>query len=84
MGLRTTAFEVAEVLGWSVDQLAEKSGVARSTLYAIRAGDRRPGPKVIAGLMRAFPHLTFERLFVPAESTKSDVTSKTSDAKVAA
>lgn len=85
MGLKTRAFEVAEIMGWSVDDLAERSGIARSTLYAIRAGDRRVGPKTIAGLMRAFPKLPFERLFVAAESTKSDgKTDKSNSEPVAA
>lgn len=63
---------MAELMGWSVDELAARSGIARSTLYAIKAGDRSVGPKTIAGLMRAFPKLTFERLFTPIESTVSD------------
>lgn len=76
MGLKTKAFELAEMLGWSVDDLAEKSGVPRSTLYAIRKGDRGVGPKVIAGLMRAFPRTPFERLFISADSTDVDNESK--------
>lgn len=77
MGLRTSAFEAARVLGWSVDELAMRAGIARSTLYAIQKGDRSPGPKTIAGLMRALPHMTFERLFTPSESTKTDTQSET-------
>lgn len=73
MGLRTRAFDLALVMGWSVDELAERSGIPRSTLYAIRAGDRKVGPKTITGLMRAFPKVPFERLFVPSESTVSNV-----------
>lgn len=72
MELRTKAFELAELLGWSVDDLAIRSGIPRSTLYAVKKGDRGVGPKVITGLMRAFPQTPFERLFVPAESTLVD------------
>ncbi len=72
MGLKTKAFELAELLGWTVDDLAVKSGIPRSTLYAVKKGDRGVGPKVITGIMRAFPATPFERLFVPAESTGVD------------
>lgn len=68
MGLRTTAFEAAEAKGWTIEELAHRSGIPRSTLYQIRLKRRRPGPKVIPGIMRAFPDLPFERLFVSDDS----------------
>lgn len=72
MRLRTTAFEAAQALGWDMNELARRSGIPRSTLYAVKLGARYPGPKVIAGLMRAFPHLPFERLFVVVKSSNED------------
>lgn len=68
MGLRTTAFDAAEAKGWSMEELAQRSGIPRSTLYQIKLKRRRPGPKVIPGIMRAFPDLPFERLFLPDDS----------------
>lgn len=75
MPLRTTAFQAADACGWDVDELAKRSGVSKKMLYAMRNGGRNPGTKTIAGLMRAFPHLPYERLFVPLESTKVSDTS---------
>ncbi len=68
MPLRTTAFQAAEAKGWSIAELAKRSGIPPSTLYQIRLGRRAPGPSVIPGIMRAFPDLPFERLFVPVNS----------------
>jgi hypothetical protein len=72
MALRTTAFQAAEALGWDLPELSKRSGIPLKTLYALRDGTRRPGPKTIAGLMRAFPQLPFERLFMPADSANAD------------
>lgn len=69
MALKTIAFDAATALGWDVAELSKRSGIPVKTLYAVRAGDRKPGPKTIAGIMRAFPHLPFERLFVLVDST---------------
>jgi transcriptional regulator with XRE-family HTH domain len=68
MALKTTAFEAAEAKGWTMAELAKRSGVPVMTLYSLRRGHRSIGPKVIPGIMRAFPDLPFERLFLPADS----------------
>lgn len=68
MALKTTAFEAAEAKGWTMAELARRSGIPRSTLYSLQRGYRSVGPKVIPGIMRAFPDLPFERLFLPADS----------------
>jgi hypothetical protein len=54
-----------------MDELARRSGVPRMTLYSIRRGYRGVGPRTIPGLLRAFPHLSFERLFVPVDNTNA-------------
>lgn len=59
------------MLGWDMAELARRSGVSRFTLYSIRRGERAPGARTIPGLMKAFPHLSFERLFVPVDSTNA-------------
>lgn len=70
MGLRTTAFDRAESLGWSITELAERSGLSVETLYKLKDGTRKPGPKTIEGLLQAFPSLSYRDLFVPANSTE--------------
>jgi len=65
MALRTTAFERADALGWSMAELAKRSGLSRYTLYKLKTGERAPGGKVIEGLLRAFPNLTYRDLFLP-------------------
>ena len=72
MPFRTTAFEAAEALGWSMEELARRSSVPVSTLYEIRRGRRRVGPRTMPGLRKAFPHLSFEQLFVPVDSATAD------------
>lgn len=69
MGLKTTAFDRAAALDWSMADLAERSGLSVETLYKLRDGTRQPGQKAIEGLLRAFPNLGYRDLFVPANST---------------
>ena len=73
MAYRTTAFQAAEALGWDMEELAKRSGVPSSTLYEIKRGRRFVGPKTIPGLRRAFPHLSFEQLFVPTNSAVAEL-----------
>ena len=63
--LRTTAFERAEALGWGVRELSRRCGVSRESLYKVKAGNRGPGPRMIEGLLRAFPNLAYRDLFMP-------------------
>ena len=70
VALETTAFERAGALGWGIPELARRAGLSTETLYKLRAGDRTPGPKVIEGLMRAFPSLGYRDLFVPSSRTQ--------------
>ena len=69
MELRTTAFERAQALGWTIAELAERSGLSLETLYKLRDGTRKPGPKAIEGLMQAFPNLGYRDLFAPSDGT---------------
>jgi len=70
MTLRTTAFERAEQLGWSIDDLARRSGLSLASLYKLKDGSRSPGPKAIEGLLNAFPNLSYRDLFVPDNRTR--------------
>lgn len=72
MPFRTTAFRAAEALGWDINELAKRSGVPASTLYEIRCGRRGVGAKTMPGLRRAFPHLSFEQLFVSSDSALAE------------
>jgi transcriptional regulator with XRE-family HTH domain len=67
--LRTTAFERAEQLGWSIRELSRRSGVAVETLYKLRSGERQPAWTTIEGLLRAFPNLSYRDLFVSVDRT---------------
>lgn len=67
MGLKTTAFERADALGWGVPELARRSGLSEATLYKLRDGTRAPGQKAIEGLLQAFPNLGYRDLFVRAD-----------------
>lgn len=69
MGLKTTAFERAEGLGWSIAELADRSGLSVETLYKLRDGSRQPGQRTIEGLLSAFPNLGYRDLFVPSDRT---------------
>lgn len=47
----------------SQGQLAEKIGVAHTTVGRVLRGMQAPGERFIAGLLAAFPHLDFDDLF---------------------
>jgi hypothetical protein len=79
MPFRTTAFAAATAMGWDMNELAKRSGVPASTLYEIRQGRRYVGPKTIPGLRRAFPHLSFEQLFVPTISAVAETSDTTAE-----
>lgn len=72
MPFRTTAFQAAEAMGWDMNELAKRSGVPASTLYEIRCGRRGVGAKTMPGLRKAFPHLSFEQLFLPSDSASAE------------
>lgn len=49
-------------LGLSDTDFAAKLGISRPLWSMIRDGKRKPGQKVVAGVMRAFPRLTDDAL----------------------
>ncbi len=67
--MKTTAFERAEALGWTMAELAARSGLSIETLYKLKAGTRHAGPKVVEGLLVAFPNLGYRDLFVASNRT---------------
>lgn len=72
MPIKTTAVDAAEARGWSKADLAKKTGLSLSTIYSL-AGGSQPSAKAITAIMRVFPDLPYERLFVPVNSSKSEV-----------
>ena len=46
--------------GLSVTELAGRLGVSPSTVYMLYGGWRTPGPKVLRGMLQAFPGLAQE------------------------
>jgi hypothetical protein len=54
-----------------MEELAARSGVPLRTLYAVKSGERNPGPRVINGLLKAFADLPYERLFMPSNSANA-------------
>jgi hypothetical protein len=69
MPLRTTAIEAAAARGWNKAQLADMTGLSLRTIYSLSHGSS-PSAKAITAIMRVFPDLPYERLFVPLDSTK--------------
>ena len=82
--LRTTAFERAAALNWSIAELGKRSGLSVETLYKLKSGERQPGQKAIEGLMKAFPSLTYRDLFVPANRSPLQSEGSTLQSAVAA
>lgn len=85
MPMRTTAVEAAEARGWSNRELARRTGLSVSTIYNLERGEYDTiSGKVITAIMRAFPDLPYERLFVPVDSSKKNESSIMQDVAVAA
>jgi len=75
MPLRTTAIEAAAARGWSKAELQRRTGLSLSTIYNLESGIYTPSGKTINAIMRVFPDLPYERLFVPWNSSKPEVDS---------
>ena len=77
MPLRTTAIEAAAARGWSKAELKRRTGLSLSTIYNLESGIYTPSGKTINAIMRVFPDLPYERLFipVPTNSSKPEVNS---------
>jgi transcriptional regulator with XRE-family HTH domain len=81
--LRTTAIDLARERGWSLADLARKSGLSIRQIHYLADGRRGCGPETIQRLMRTFPGVSFKRLFVPVDSTNVQ-TSDTPEEKLVA
>lgn len=76
MPIRCTAVEAAEARGWSKAELAQKTGLSLSTIYNLESGKYQPSSKVVSAIMRVFPDLPYERLFIlSADSTQLEAKS---------
>ena len=51
-----------------MNDLAQRSGLSLRVIYYLRDG-RQPSAHTMQSLMRVFPELKFEVLFVPSDST---------------
>lgn len=83
MPIKTMAVNAAEARGWSKRELADKTGLSLSTIYSL-AGGSQPSAKAISAIMRVFPDLPYERLFVPSDSSKVQLTTSQLHETVAA
>jgi transcriptional regulator with XRE-family HTH domain len=83
MPIRCTAIEAAEARGWTKAELKRRTGLSLSTIYNLQRGTYRPGGKVVDAIMRAFPDLPYERLFVPDYSKIVRVSETESEAPAA-
>jgi transcriptional regulator with XRE-family HTH domain len=54
--------ELMRLKGWTVRQLALKSGLSSATISRIITGKRGAGTRTLAGIRRAFPEEPIERL----------------------
>ena len=64
--LRTSQFRryAKEAHGLSTDiEIAERAGLARTTVFRLLRGDVSPGERIIATLLTAFPDRHFEDIF---------------------
>ena len=52
-----------EQRGWRQVDLAYHAGLTEDYVSKLLNGERRPGPRAVAGLLRAFPELSFDDLF---------------------
>ena len=79
MPLRTRAIEIARERGWTIAEFARRSGLSLRVCYYLRDG-RQPSTQVVGAVMKLFPELSFEDLFVPADSTEVEQSSTTEEA----
>lgn len=54
----------------SQSKLSEKMGISKSMLSRCLNGKRKPGEKVIDGLIKVFPNKALESLIISEEETK--------------
>lgn len=82
--MRTTAVEAAAARGWSQSELARRTGLSRSTIHNLATNEYDTiSGKTIDAIMRAFPDLPYERLFVPVDSSKQNTAHTPVDAAAA-
>lgn len=79
MPIKTTAVTAAAARGWSKAELARRTGLSLSTIYNMESGVYQPSSKVVSAIMRVFPDLPYERLFVAADSSILQRTSRESE-----
>jgi transcriptional regulator with XRE-family HTH domain len=69
--------------GWSMTELAQRSGLSLRVLYYLRDG-RQPSTETMQSLMRLFPEVPFEALFVSVDSAMVQRLDTSAQNKVAA
>ena len=57
--------ELMKEHGWSIGQLAVKSGVSKAQLSRLLSEKRGAGARTIEGILRAFPEADRNLLFLP-------------------
>ncbi len=76
MPIRTTAVEAAAARGWSKAELHRRTGLSLGTIYNLAEG-KQPSARAIEAIMRVFPDLPYERLFIPVDSNTVKLSSTT-------
>ena len=72
--------ELMDKHGWSLGQLAARSGVSKAQLSRIFSEKRGAGARTMEGILRAFPEADKNRLFLPRVLPISNIPTKSSDA----
>lgn len=49
--------------GWSINQLAMRSGLSSATVSRLLTGKRGAGPRTLKGIRKAFPNEPLDKLF---------------------
>ena len=61
---RDVLYALLRERGWSGSELARRMGVSRAEANRLLAGTREGGKKCIGGLMKAFPDVPVDELFL--------------------
>lgn len=80
MPIKTIAVDAARARGWTKADLARMTGLSLSTIYSLSRGTA-PSAKATAAIMRVFPDMPYERLFVPIDSSALHIPSSKVQAK---
>ena len=67
--------------GWTLEDLAERTGLSRAYLSRLEGGERQPSLSVLSEVAHAYG-ISFSSLFAPEPETKNGVTVRGRDARI--